>query len=867
MEEKKLCYLNSLELDRETATDVSERKKFFVTFPYPYMNGRLHLGHLFSLSKADFFSYYKELEGHNVLFPFSFHCTGMPISASAKKLQDELDGKEVDVSIKKIILDLGFEDVGAFADPAHWIKTFPDICMKDVRKFHSNVDWRRSFITTDVNKYYDSFVRWQFNRLNEMGFLSFGKRHSIFCPVDNQPCLDHDRRKGENVKPVSVVLIKLRFEEGVLLGRMKAACVPCKVVLGALSEFVGFEYMEKEYFAEKEIFDNISAQVNGMRELRRVNGMFFSRKQLTSFAKNVKVEVVHKQLPCVVKGGIEDKDTLESVNDEIKTIKGMEGKDFILNETENLLEFYEPEEEVISRSGGKCVVALTDQWYINYCDAEWKRRVEKCIRSLKCTDDTRHVLEDALGWINKWGFSRSFGLGTRIPWDSGYLIDSLSDSTIYMAMYTFKHFLYKDLEGKEEIFPSEKLSDDVWNYILLGKDVTQELLPLENILSDCRESFNYFYPVDLRVSGKDLLKNHLIFFLFNHVAVFEEKHWPRGIFTNGHLMLNTEKMSKSSGNFLTADDVITKFGVSSTRMCLAVCGDTNEDANFVEANTNAFVLKLYSYVKAIEELRSTHPHPEDIMKEYTEMSFADKFLIQMISSNVSLALHAHENMVYRDVVKYGFYEMIHAKEMYLILKGTNDHIVFLLYKAMTQLLYPIIPSLARHLILTYFDSDFSLPATLTNETAEIDAVFYMKGVIKKLAMHKRKKKYTSVEILVGVEYVEWKRRCMNLVDQIRCECDVLNISVSPEVRKEDSGFSSKVVDAVRGVLNEFGIPEKKGILFSMDYLNHPEKYTIKFSEYDVLDSLKYYIEDTVGLDVTVCISPKADPGAPLFEFR
>ena len=61
-----------------------------ITFPYPYMNGRLHLGHAFSLSKAEFMARYKTLKGYNVLFPFGFHCTGMPISAAAKKLQSEI---------------------------------------------------------------------------------------------------------------------------------------------------------------------------------------------------------------------------------------------------------------------------------------------------------------------------------------------------------------------------------------------------------------------------------------------------------------------------------------------------------------------------------------------------------------------------------------------------------------------------------------------------------------------------------------------------------------------------------------------------------------------------------------------------------
>ena len=53
------------------------------------MNGRLHLGHASSLSKAEFQSRYQRLLGKNVVFPFGFHCTGMPIAAAAKKVVKE----------------------------------------------------------------------------------------------------------------------------------------------------------------------------------------------------------------------------------------------------------------------------------------------------------------------------------------------------------------------------------------------------------------------------------------------------------------------------------------------------------------------------------------------------------------------------------------------------------------------------------------------------------------------------------------------------------------------------------------------------------------------------------------------------------
>jgi len=54
----------------------SAKPKFFQTFPFPYMNGLLHLGHAFSMTKCDFNAWYKRLCGFNVLFPFGFHCTG-----------------------------------------------------------------------------------------------------------------------------------------------------------------------------------------------------------------------------------------------------------------------------------------------------------------------------------------------------------------------------------------------------------------------------------------------------------------------------------------------------------------------------------------------------------------------------------------------------------------------------------------------------------------------------------------------------------------------------------------------------------------------------------------------------------------------
>lgn len=58
------------------------------------------------------------------------------------------------------------------------------------------------------------------------------------------------------------------------------------------------------------------------------------------------------------------------------------------------------------------------------------------------SSETRHAFEGSLDWLNQWACARRFGLGSRMPWDQQFLVESLSDSTIYMSYYTVSHLLH-----------------------------------------------------------------------------------------------------------------------------------------------------------------------------------------------------------------------------------------------------------------------------------------------------------------------------------------------------------------------------------------------------------------------------------------
>jgi leucyl-tRNA synthetase len=70
--------------------------KFFCTFPYPYVNGLPHIGHLFTMMRVEAFARYKRHRGFNVLFPQAWHATGSPITTAAMRVS-EGDAKQIQI--------------------------------------------------------------------------------------------------------------------------------------------------------------------------------------------------------------------------------------------------------------------------------------------------------------------------------------------------------------------------------------------------------------------------------------------------------------------------------------------------------------------------------------------------------------------------------------------------------------------------------------------------------------------------------------------------------------------------------------------------------------------------------------------------
>lgn len=199
-----------------------------------------------------------------------------------------------------------------------------------------------------------------------------------------------------------------------------------------------------------------------------------------------------------------------------------------------------------------------------------------------------------------------------------------------MCYYTLVHFLHADMFGKEKgIFKisPDQMTDEVWDYITgrreLDQSVLESRIPKEE-LETLRRQVDYWYPLDMRVSAKDLIPNHLTFMLYVHTALFQKNQWPRSIRINGHLLLNGQKMSKSKGNFLTLNEACQKFGTDATRIALADAGDNVDDANFDETVANSTILRLYTLKEWCEEIVKDQSLRTESGKEFLDELFENE---------------------------------------------------------------------------------------------------------------------------------------------------------------------------------------------------------------------------------------------------
>jgi leucyl-tRNA synthetase len=332
------------------------------------------------------------------------------------------------------------------------------------------------------------------------------------------------------------------------------------------------------------------------------------------------------------------------------------------------------------RCGAECVVKLlSDQWFLNYRDREWKELAHRCLNNMDVLpQDIRQEFDYVIDWLRERACARKSGLGTKLPWDKDWIVESLSDSVIYMAYYIIAKYVNNNAISDD----NDNITDAFFDYVLLGRGIADQVAKECKLAADTveqiRNEFVYFYPVDSRHSGRDLVPNHLTFFIFNHVAIFDKENWPRQIVVNGSVLMEGKKMSKSLGNIIPLRAAIRQYGADTIRLAMLVSAEILQDADFSFDTVRGIRLKLLGIFEMAEKCRSSKPHQAILQdQDYNQqqqqqqeeedelLMLEDKWLLSRLHRTIAETSASMDRLRIREAIYYILYSLDRDLQWYL----------------------------------------------------------------------------------------------------------------------------------------------------------------------------------------------------------
>jgi leucyl-tRNA synthetase len=384
---------------------------------------------------------------------------------------------------------------------------------------------------------------------------------------------------------------------------------------------------------------------------------------------------------------------------------------------------------VVCRCGTECIVKIfEDQWFIDYGKPDWKALAHKNLDIMEILpDELRLEFNYVIDWLHEKACARKSGMGTKLPWDPEWIIESLSDSTIYMAYYTIVRHI------KENKIQPTKLTDAVFDYIFLGIGKTSEVADKANldvtVLEQMRKEFLYFYPLDSRHSGRDLVPNHLTFMIFNHTAVFPEKLWPRQIVTNGSVTMQGAKMSKSFGNIIPLREALTMFGADPLRLSVLATAELLQDADFSPTLARSMRERLERLHKFVAEVTKTRRRRRG--QTGKSLTVIDRWMLSRLQEHIRMATEAMDKLAVRKAIHSALYELDQDFQWYqrritdekerAKRKNAIDYVFNIVLDAQVRMLTPVTPHICEELWEMTGGKNFvSLAAWPTPDKAKVD---------------------------------------------------------------------------------------------------------------------------------------------------
>jgi leucyl-tRNA synthetase len=572
------------------------KRKFYALDMFPYPSGAgLHVGHPEGYTATDILSRLKRMQGYNVLHPMGWDAFGLPAEQYA--------------------LDTG-------NDPAQFTKKNIDNFRRQIKSLGFSYDWDREVNTTDPDYY--KWTQWIFLQLYNKGLAYIDEVAVNWCPalgtvLANEEVIDGKSERGGHPverRPMKQWMLRITAYADRLLedleeldwpesikdmqrnwiGRSEGAEITFNIdghdetftvfttrpdtLFGATYAVLAPEHMIVEKITTEDQKEAIAAYLDKIKSKSDLERTDLAKEKTGVFTGAYAINPANNEKMPI---WIADYVLASYGTGAIMAVPGHDERDYEFAKVFDL-----PIRQVVAGGSIENEAYTGDGEHINSGFLNGLNKVEAIKKAIAWLEEQGIGTKKVTYRLRDWLFSRQRYWGEPIPiihWEDGTMATVPEDQLPLMLPKTTEikpsgtgesplaniadWVNVVDPEtgkkGRRETNTMPQWAGSCWYYLRYIDPKNSEQLASP-------EKLNEWLPVDIYIGGAEHAVLHLLYARFWHkflydIGVVPTKEPFQKLFNQGMILgENNEKMSKSKGNVVNPDDIVTSHGADTLRL-------------------------------------------------------------------------------------------------------------------------------------------------------------------------------------------------------------------------------------------------------------------------------------------------------------
>jgi len=592
----------------------SKKPRFVIDTPPPYPTGNFHIGNALNWCYIDFFARYKRMKGFNVMFPQGWDCHGLPTEVKVEEINRITKNDVSREEFRQMCRDLTIRNIEAMR--------------QTLRRMAFSTDWSNEYITM-MPAYY-SKTQLSFLRMLKSGYIYQSEHPVNYCTrcetaIAFAEVAYEDRETTLNFFDFDGIEIATTRPE------LLAACVA-----------VAVHPADERYRSLKSTTMKVPIFGHSVPVVQdeAVDPAFGSGAvMICTFGDK---QDVHwwKQHNLALRKAIDRQGRMTDIAGKYKGLTTGDCRKAILADMKEN-DILRRQEKLAQRVGTcwRCktpIEILSErQWFVKIKPDE----IQKAAHQI--TWYPQHMLLRMENWVEQmewdWCISRQRIFATPIPvWfctKCGEMvvpdeIDLPCDPTLTQPKHPCKKCGSSSFAGEVDVL-------DTW---------MDSSISVLNVTGWNGSGMPPYFPAQIRPQGHDIIRTWAFYTILRSVALTGQKPWEE-ILVNG-MVLGEDgfKMSKSRGNIIVPEEILSKYGADALRQWGAMGAATGSDIMFNWNDVIAasrFQTKMWNIARfALIQLGK-----EGLDEGTAVTALADRWLLVRLSDTVeqvSAAMEAYQ---------------------------------------------------------------------------------------------------------------------------------------------------------------------------------------------------------------------------------